>query len=125
MVKTRKAKKQVGRVAPKTDRRVARTRNLLGDALMSLLQERNFEEISVQDVLNRAGVGRSTFYVHYRDKNDLFLSDIEDFFELCSGLLKRHNASPQRLLPVQEFFAHLRDMREFYACGSGPVWKSD
>lgn len=51
------------------------------DALMSLLQERNFEEISVQDVLYRAGVGRSTFYLHYRDKNDLFLSDIERFFE--------------------------------------------
>lgn len=48
---------------------------------MSLLQERNFEEISVQDVLYRAGVGRSTFYLHYRDKNDLFLSDIERFFE--------------------------------------------
>ena len=115
LVKTRKAKKQVGRVAPKTDRRIMRTRNLLGRALMSLLQERNFEEISVQDVLNRAGVGRSTFYVHYRDKNDLFLSDIEDFFELCSGLLKRRNASPERLLPVQEFFAHVRDMREFHA----------
>lgn len=99
----------------KTDRRIVRTRNLLGDALMSLFQERDFENISVQDVLDRAGVGRSTFYVHYRDKNDLFLSDVEDFFELCSGLLKKQNANPDRLLPAEEFFTHIREAREFYA----------
>lgn len=99
---------------PKTDRRIQRTRNILGDALVALLQEIDFDDITVQDVLDRAGVGRSTFYVHYRDKTDLFLSDVEDFFELCSGLLKKHNANPKRLLPVQEVFAHIREMREFY-----------
>ena len=115
MVKTRKTKTRAGKTAPKTDRRVLRTRNALGDALVALLQERNFEQITVQDVLDRAGVGRSTFYVHYRDKNDLFLSDVEDFFEMCSGLLSRNNARPERLLPVQEVFTHIREMREFYA----------
>jgi AcrR family transcriptional regulator len=115
MVKTRKTKSRASKAAPKTDRRVLRTRNALGDALVALLQERNFEQITVQDVLDRAGVGRSTFYVHYRDKNDLFLSDVEDFFEMCSSLLSRHNARPERLLPVQEVFTHIREMREFYA----------
>lgn len=115
MLKTRKTKTRASKAAPKTDRRVLRTRNALGDALVALLQERNFEQITVQDVLDRAGVGRSTFYVHYRDKNDLFLSDVEDFFEMCSSLLSRHNARPERLLPVQEVFTHIREMREFYA----------
>lgn len=115
MVKTRKTKSRASKATPKTDRRVLRTRNALGDALVALLQERNFEQITVQDVLDRAGVGRSTFYVHYRDKNDLFLSDVEDFFEMCSSLLSRHNARPERLLPVQEVFTHIREMREFYA----------
>ena len=115
MVKTRKTKTRAGKTAPKTDRRVLRTRNALGDALVALLQERNFEQITVQDVLDRAGVGRSTFYVHYRDKNDLFLSDVEDFFEMCSSLLSRNNSRPERLLPVQEVFTHIREMREFYA----------
>jgi AcrR family transcriptional regulator len=114
-VKTNRAKAQRSKSAPKTDRRIVRTRNKLGDALMALLEERSFDDITVQDVLDCAGVGRSTFYVHYRDKQDLFLSDVEDFFELCSGLLKRHNASPDRLLPVQEVFAHIREMRDFYA----------
>lgn len=114
-MKTNRAKAQRSKSAPKTDRRIVRTRNKLGNALMALLEERSFDDITVQDVLDRAGVGRSTFYVHYRDKQDLFLSDVEDFFELCSGLLKRHNASPDRLLPVQEVFAHIREMRDFYA----------
>ena len=115
MVKTRKTKTRAGKAAPKTDRRVLRTRNALGDSLVALLQERDFEQITVQDVLDRAGVGRSTFYVHYRDKNDLFLSDVEDFFEMCSSLLSRNNSRPERLLPVQEVFTHIREMREFYA----------
>ena len=110
-------KKKAGSANPasKTDRRILRTRNLLGDALVALLQEREFEDITVQDVLDRAGVGRSTFYAHFQDKNDLFLSDVEDFFELCAGLLKRHNAHPKRLLPVEEVFTHIRQVREFYA----------
>ncbi len=112
MGKTRKTKSSND--APKIDRRILRTRNMLGDALVELLQERNFDDITVQDVLDRAGVGRSTFYVHYRDKNDLFLSDVEDFFELCAGLLTKRNAPPERLLPVQEVFSHIREMREFY-----------
>lgn len=98
----------------KTDRRVLRTRNILGDALIALMQAKSFEEITVQDVLDRAGVGRSTFYVHYRDKVDLLLSDIEDFLESFSTALKRQGASTNRLLPVQEFFSHVRDTRELH-----------
>ena len=99
----------------KTDRRVLRTCDTLGDALVALMLEKSFEDITVQDLLDRAGVGRSTFYVHYRDKDDLFLSDVEDFFENCSTALKRQGASPKRLLPVKEFFTHVREAHEFYA----------
>jgi AcrR family transcriptional regulator len=99
---------------PKTDRRILRTRDALGDAMVALMHERPFDEITVQHVLDRAGVGRATFYAHYRDKDDLFLSDIEDFLEMVSGALNRHNASPRRLLPVQEFLSHIREMRDFH-----------
>jgi AcrR family transcriptional regulator len=54
-----------------TDRRVRRTRQLLVDALLALIVERGYEALSVQEVLDRADVGRSTFYAHFRDKDDL------------------------------------------------------
>ena len=111
------------RITPKVDRRISRTRDTLGDALVELIHEKTFDEITVQDVLDRAGVGRSTFYAHYRDKQDLFLSDVEDFFELMSGLLTRHNASLRRVAPVAELFAHLSQARDFYSAlvSSGKV----
>ena len=99
----------------KTDRRVLRTRDTLGDALVALMHEKPFAQITVQEVLNHAGVARSTFYAHYRDKDDLFLSDVEDFLERVSTALKRHGASPRRLVPVAEFFTHIRDWHQFYA----------
>jgi AcrR family transcriptional regulator len=102
------------KIAAKIDRRVARTRNTLGDALVELMHEKRFEEITVQEVLNRAGVGRSTFYSHYRDKDDLFLSDVEDFFGMMGGLLTRYNVSPERVAPVAELFGHIAEVREFY-----------
>ena len=66
------------------DARVRRTRDALGDALVALMQEKPFDTITVQDVLDRAKVGRSTFYTHYSDKDDLLMSDAEEFFEAMS-----------------------------------------
>jgi AcrR family transcriptional regulator len=114
-VKARKTKTKAAASHPKTDRRILRTRDTLGGALVALMQEKNFDEITVQDVLDRAGVGRSTFYVHYRDKDDLFLSDVEDFLEGVSSALKRQDGGSKRLLPVREFFTHVREVRVFYA----------
>jgi AcrR family transcriptional regulator len=102
------------KAAARTDRRVLRTRDTLGDALVELMHEKPFDDITVQQVLDRAGVGRSTFYAHYRDKDDLFLSDVEDFFKMFSTLLTRKGASPRRLAPVTELFSHVADAREFY-----------
>ena len=55
----------------KKDRRTRKTRQLLRDALLALLKEKRYEEISVQDIIERADVARSTFYMHYMDKDDL------------------------------------------------------
>ncbi|KAA6456426.1 TetR/AcrR family transcriptional regulator [Acidobacteria bacterium AB60] len=99
----------------RTDRRVRRTRDTLGDALVELIREKPFDDITVQQILDRAGISRSTFYEHYRDKDDLFLSDVEDFFEMMSTLLTRHNAPARRLVPLAELLAHLAQVRDFYA----------
>lgn len=67
-----------------TDRRVQRTRKLLHRALMSLIVEKKYEDITVQEILDRADVGRSTFYLHFQDKDELLFSGfqyLESFLE--------------------------------------------
>src|SRR4051794_29483686 len=98
----------------KTDARVRRTRDALGDALIALMQEKAFETITVQEVLDRAHVSRSTFYTHYSDKDDLLMSDSEEFFEALSMALSEHDNKSDRVFPVQEFFNHLADVQPFY-----------
>jgi len=105
------------RLAPskeKIDARVRRTRDALGDALITLMQEKPFDTITVQDVLDRAHVSRSTFYAHYSDKDDLLMSDAEEFFEALSMALSQHGDKSDRVFPVREFFAHLSDVQPFF-----------
>ena len=58
----------------KTDRRVQRTRELLQKALIELIGERGYDAITIQDIVDRANVGRTTFYLHYPSKDELFMS---------------------------------------------------
>jgi AcrR family transcriptional regulator len=58
----------------KADRRVQRTRDLLQKALIELMRERAFEAVTIQDIVDRANVGRTTFYLHYGSKDDLLMS---------------------------------------------------
>jgi AcrR family transcriptional regulator len=53
------------------DRRVARSRETLHKALLSLIVEKGYEEITVEEICERANVGRSTFYAHFTSKDDL------------------------------------------------------
>lgn len=105
---------RIHRPAQKIDRRVVRTRDRLGDAMIELIQEKPFDEITVQEVLDRAGVGRTTFYAHYRDKDDLFLSDVDEFLEGAAAMLTRAGDTSDRVAPVHEFFAHVAEARRLY-----------
>jgi AcrR family transcriptional regulator len=63
--------------AAKSDRRTQRTKEALWQALMSLITERGFEELTVRDILERANVGRATFYAHFDNKEDMLASRLE------------------------------------------------
>ena len=60
------------------DRRVNKTRRALKEALTDLILERGYESVTVQDVIDRADVGRSTFYAHFIDKDDLLMAIFGD-----------------------------------------------
>lgn len=63
------------------DPRVRRTRRLLQQALEALLHEKGFQELSVQDIAERATVNRATFYAHFTDKYDLLDSLMREGFQ--------------------------------------------
>ena len=100
--------------ARKPDKRALRSRKLLGDAFMMLIHEKPIEEVTVQDVLQRAGVGRSTFYLHFRDKNDLLLCQLEMFLEMMSTLLSKRGEVSFRVAPVAEMFDHIGAQQKLY-----------
>lgn len=71
------------------DRRVARTRRALRQALLDLIDEKRFDDITVEEIAARADIGRATFYLHYKDKEDLLLAEINDLVEQRVGELSK------------------------------------
>jgi AcrR family transcriptional regulator len=98
----------------KTDRRSQRTRRLLGEALISLLQERRYDAITIQDILDRADVGRSTFYGHYWDKEDLISSEIARVIDHLSERVGQDRQHAAPLIPSLVLFQHVQDHRHLY-----------
>ena len=107
-------RKQQGKQRRKPDRRIRHTCERLGSALVALIQERPIDDVTVQDVLDRASVGRSTFYLHFRDKDDLLLSQLEKFLETMSTALSTRNERSHRVVPVAELFAHIGSQKKLY-----------
>jgi AcrR family transcriptional regulator len=91
----------------KPDGRIRRTRERLGGALVTLILEKPIDDVTVQQVLDRASVGRSTFYLHFRDINDLLLCQLEQFLEKMSTSLSVRKEESHRVVPVAEMFAHI------------------
>lgn len=98
--------------AVRIDRRAVRTRRLLHQALMQLIVRKNYESITVQDLLDEADVGRSTFYSHYAGKDEL----LRRGFEQLRAELGAESAAPE-LEPLgfsMAMFIHAERYKEIY-----------
>jgi AcrR family transcriptional regulator len=91
------------------DRRAQRTREALHRALFQLILERHYDEITVQNIIDRANVGRSTFYTHYRDKEDLFRTGWEQLLRSIAAHIDLTVDGREKPLPVEWLFMHLKD----------------
>jgi len=99
------------------DRRVQRTRKLLQDALMALIVEKGYEAVTVQDIIDRANVGRSTFYDHFLDKQALLVSGFEQLRAFLSQQHPTLTASGELRLGFSlPMFEH--------ACSYRPVYRA-
>ncbi len=99
------------------DRRVQRTRRLLRDALITLTLERGYDAITIQDITDHANLGRATFYLHYKDKDDLLLSTLQ---EIVDELLARIGPAEEALdenrdnFAIRTLFQHAQENADLY-----------
>ena len=113
----------------KADRRSQRTHHLVSSAFAELLAEKPYDEILVQDILDRAGIGRTTFYAHYFDKEDLLDSMTEQILSMFKHQLA-HSTARQRIVPSLELFEHIYQSpnQHFRALMQGragePLWEA-
>ena len=91
----------------KTDRRINRTQKLLNDALHHLMGQKRYDDITVQDIIDRADVGRSTFYAHYQDKEDLAVSGLLEIMDELNQAVAQADPQDRQLLPTRSLFEHI------------------
>jgi AcrR family transcriptional regulator len=100
------------------DRRVRRTRRLLREALIELILEKDYEDITVEDITDRGDLGRTTFYLHFQDKRelltyslDVLLDDVFHQIYTPENLEKweKEGVDPRKLL-----FMHVADNADLY-----------
>ena len=103
------------------DRRIQKTQALLHEALGTLIREKPYDEIVLKEILDRANVGRSTFYTHFRDKDELLASGIHEMLRAVHAAdLPPSGKKDERIirfsLPV---FEHIHRHRQAGAAGMG------
>jgi AcrR family transcriptional regulator len=99
----------------KADRRSQRTRRQISAALVELMLEMRYDDITVQDIIDRANIGRSTFYAHYLDKDDLLVSDFTRMLDTLREQIESSEAGGSFIAPgVGLFFQHVHDHSRLY-----------
>lgn len=105
---------------PYVDPRVRRTRHLLRSALIELIPEKGYENIRIQDITDRATLNRATFYLHYRDKDDLLERGFNEIWDRLTAkdplpvVESGHLSTESTHAAVVSDFEHLAEHVEFY-----------
>ena len=102
----------------KTDLRIIKTKKVLFDALISLLEEMPFEEIKISDICDRALINRSTFYSHYQDKYELLSNYIYELKNALTEDLNKNDSSnnPREyyMQMISIFLDHIESKKDIY-----------
>jgi len=107
----------------KVDRRIQRTRQLLRDALMDMIVEINtkdgksYDAITIQDITDRANVARTTFYLHYKDKDELLFEGMREIYDELFSTVDWHIDDPNAFLNSMADatdFIHVAEHADFY-----------
>jgi AcrR family transcriptional regulator len=97
---------------------VARTRERIIEAFRTLMMDRGYERMTVQHVLDRSGVGRATFYAHFKGKEDLLSSSIKHLQAQLRAAraeeARRNRQTPEPLAFSLVFLQHIDSHRRIY-----------
>lgn len=96
------------------DRRIARTRLALRDALLALLSEKGWDELNVQEICDRANVGRSTFYLHYQSKEDLLSESLNELRDMLRSTSADGTPAGSRFVFLPGLLAHMFENRAIF-----------
>jgi AcrR family transcriptional regulator len=105
-------------VSRKVDARIERTRAAVTGAFVALFFERPYDRITVGAIVARARVGRSTFYEHFVDKDDVLAATIGTHFQALAACLKRESRALPAVVRVLEHFAENGDQARRILTGS-------
>lgn len=101
------------------DQRTRKTRKALLDSLVGLVHERRFDEIAVGDIIERAEVGRSTFYDHYRSKDDMIVETMAGMLAVMANVVTESADVAHLELVLRHFQDNRKSARHFFASNSG------
>lgn len=100
-------------MARKPSRQTTRTQRLLQEALIELVQEQEFGSLRIQDITDRADLGRATFYMHYTDKEDLLAAVAEKAcIEIESEL--DHIGKRKEFVGLRRALEHAKERPQLY-----------
>ena len=105
--------------ARREDRRIGRTRRALHSAMIALVLEKGFEAVTIKDIVERANVGRSTFYAHYASKEDLLTGEMAQLRALLKqrqreALARKGDVKSRCLGFSAALFEHAQGYRDVY-----------
>jgi AcrR family transcriptional regulator len=99
------------------DRRIQKTKTALRQALLALVAERGYDNVSVQQIVDRANVGRSTFYSHFADKEDLLQEGLRELVAFIRSSMAE--SSGNEVHPALRFcvpmLEHVAEARPIFA----------
>lgn len=102
---------------PEQDRRVLKTKASLRDAMLTLMALRGWDEMTIQEICDKANVGRSTFYVHYQSKGDLLSEGINDLRDMISAQSAQMEGPGFHFL--EGLLEHMAQQREVFKASIG------
>jgi len=106
----------------KPDRRTARTRTALMSAFVELMLTRGFPDVSVEDIAARADVGRSTFYLHFRSKDDILKQSLTRPSGALAALVGQEVPIASVIAQLEHFYSQRKINRVFFAEPARAIW---